>query len=96
MLEFRLSQIDKHNPLARIEPLANADVPVLHLHGDHDTVLPLESHSGELVKRYRKLGGRAELIVIHGKGHEVVPEFWQDVRLVDFFVENLLTPRRGR
>jgi pimeloyl-ACP methyl ester carboxylesterase len=90
------SQMHRHNPLARIGTLANAGVPILHLHGDRDTVLPLEAHSGKLVERYRDLGGRADLIIIRGKGHEVVPEFWQDVRLVDFFAEHLTTTRRSR
>ena len=34
-------------------------------------------NSGELASRYRKLGGRMELIVVPGKGHEVCPELFR-------------------
>ena len=39
---------DKHNPLERLAPLAAAQVPILHLHGDSDDVVPLDRHSAEL------------------------------------------------
>jgi hypothetical protein len=31
----------------------------------------------------------AEVIVIPGKGHEVVPEYWQEPRLVEFFLKHV-------
>lgn len=83
------AQIDQHNPIARLRPLAAAGVPILHVHGDRDKVVPLESHSAELARRYKTLGGTAEVIVIPGKGHEVVPEYWQEPRLVEFFLKHL-------
>ncbi|HUT92703.1 MAG TPA: prolyl oligopeptidase family serine peptidase [Thermoguttaceae bacterium] len=79
------AELAKHNPLDRLAPLAAARVPILHVHGDHDTVVPLPSHSAELVRRYRALGGQADLIIIPGKGHEIAPELWQEPRLVEFF-----------
>jgi len=80
------AEMPKHNPLDRLAGLAAARVPILHVHGDHDTVVPLETHSAELVRRYRALGGQADLIVIPGKGHEIAPELWQEPRLVQFFL----------
>ncbi|MEI8235524.1 MAG: prolyl oligopeptidase family serine peptidase [Verrucomicrobiota bacterium] len=82
-LQARLAD---HNPIERLAPLAKAQVPILHLHGDHDTLVPLEKNSGELVKRYQALGGPGELIVIPGKGHQVCDEFFKCQRLVDFFL----------
>jgi hypothetical protein len=82
------AQFDKHNPLARLQPLAGADVPILHLHGDQDKAVPLEEHSAELARRYRALGGNIEVTIVEGKGHEVVPEFWQHPGLVDFFLRH--------
>ncbi len=38
----------RHNPVDRIEPLARAGVPVLHIHGDQDTVVPLKVNSAKL------------------------------------------------
>jgi hypothetical protein len=80
-LEARLAE---HDPIDRLAPLAKAGVPILHVHGDADTVVPLEKNSGELARRYRALGGPVKLIVIPGKGHEVCPEFFRCQELVDF------------
>jgi len=81
-----LEQLDQHNPLDRLAPLAAAGVPILHVHGAQDEPVPLESNSAELVRRYRDLGGAAELIVIEGKGHEEVREYFQCPQLLDFFL----------
>ena len=32
---------DRHNPVARLAPLAKAGVPIFHIHGDSDAVVPL-------------------------------------------------------
>jgi hypothetical protein len=52
----------------------------------------LQSHSAELARRYTALGGTAEVIVVPGKGHEVVPEYWQEPRLIEFFLKHLFAP----
>lgn len=64
-------------------------MPLFHLHGDHDKVVPLADNSGLLASRYRELGGPIELVVVPGKGHEVVPELWEDPRLAEFFLRFL-------
>lgn len=88
------AQLPKHNPIDRIASLAKARVPILHIHGDQDTVVPLESHSGELAKRYRELGGEAKVIVIKGKGHEEVPEFFLCQDFADFVIQHARPERR--
>jgi len=91
LTEAELSaQLKDHNPIDRLGPLAQASIPILHLHGDTDRVVPLERHSGELARRYRALGGQATLAVVPGKGHEVCPEFFQNPQLVQFFLEQAL------
>jgi predicted esterase len=80
-LAERLSQ---HNPVERLEPLARAKVPVLHIHGDRDTVVPLQKNAGELAHRYRALGGEVELLVVPEKGHQVCAEFFQRTEVVEF------------
>lgn len=77
-----------HNPVDRLAPLAKARVPVLHLHGDRDEVVPLERNSGVLIDRYRRLGGPGQLLRIEGKGHAEVPEFFESERLLAFFLEH--------
>ncbi len=88
-------RLKEHNPIERLAPLAKAKVPILHLHGDSDKVVPLEANAGELVRRYRALGGSAELIVIKGKGHQVCDEFFRSPRLVAFFLSLGRLPGNG-
>ena len=76
----------EHNPVDRLWSLARADVPVFHVHGAVDKVVPLGDNSGELVRRYKILGGRADVLVVKGKGHELCPEFMENQALVDFLL----------
>jgi dipeptidyl aminopeptidase/acylaminoacyl peptidase len=80
-LEKHLTQ---HNPIDRLEPLAKAGVPILHIHGDKDAVVPLEKNSQIIFDRYTALGGKMKLIVIPEKGHAEIPEYFQEPRLVQF------------
>jgi dipeptidyl aminopeptidase/acylaminoacyl peptidase len=83
----------EHNPIDRLEPLAKAGIPILHIHGDVDKLVPLENNSVEVRARYQKLGGKMELIVVPGKGHEAVKEFFEDKRLVDFMATGELATK---
>ena len=76
--------LSKHNPIDRLEPLAKAKVPILHIHGDSDKVVPLNANSQVIAERYKALGGLMELIAIPGKGHAEIPEFFQSERMFDF------------
>jgi pimeloyl-ACP methyl ester carboxylesterase len=78
------SELPSHNPIDLLAPLAKAKVPILHLHGDKDAVVPLEKNSGELARRYAALGGKMELVVVPGKGHEEVDEFFASERFATF------------
>jgi predicted esterase len=68
-----LAQLQAHvadfNPIDNLRPLAAAGVKILHLHGDHDDVVPIAANSLELADRYRKLGGFAKVIGLKGLGH---------------------------
>ena len=77
-------QLTHHNPIDRLEPLAKAGVPILHIHGDADAVVPLEKNSQIVLNRYGALGGKMKLIVVAGKGHAEIPEYFQEPRLVQF------------
>ncbi len=78
--------IAQHNPVDRVEPLAKAGVPVLHIHGDVDTVVPLETNSAELARRYRQFGGEMTLTVMKGQGHNMWSGWFQCQELVDFVI----------
>lgn len=80
------TQLAKHNPIDRLTPLARAGVPLFHLHGDADTVVPLEPNSGELNRRYRDLSGTMTLQVVKGGGHDRDPGWFQCEDLVAFVI----------
>ena len=87
MTEQGLSiHVAEHNPIDRLAPLAAARLPILHLHGDSDTVVPLDRNSRIIAERYRQLGGDVQLIVVPGRGHQVCPEFFHSQTLVDFVI----------
>ncbi len=78
------ADLTRYNPVDLLEPLASRRVPILHLHGDADEGVPLQPNSAQLERRYRSMGGEMELSVIHGRGHEVVPEFFESPALLAF------------
>lgn len=80
-------QLADHNPTERLKPLAKAGVPILHIHGDADSLVPLKPNSQEIADRYAALGGKMKLIVVAGKGHAEIPEFFQEPRLVQFLID---------
>ena len=55
----------KGNPIDNLEPLARAGVPLLHVVGDVDEVVPVEENTAIVESRYKKLGG--SITVIHKK-----------------------------
>ena len=76
----------EHNPIERLEPLSKAHIPIFHIHGDSDKVVPLEQNSGELARRYRTLGGEMTLKIIEGQGHNMWSGWFHCQELVDFIV----------
>lgn len=59
----------KVNPVDNLTPLAKAGVPLLHVYGDADDVVPWEENTGLIAERYRSLGGDITLIAKPGVGH---------------------------
>lgn len=55
-LEYRL------NPVDNLKPLADARIPILHVCGATDDVVPVEENSLLIQKRYAELGGSFTLI----------------------------------
>lgn len=82
------AKLTDHNPIERLGPLAQAGVPLFAIHGDADKVVPLEANSGEVERRYRQLGGKMQLIVPPGQGHNMWPGFFQCPELVDFVLRH--------
>lgn len=80
-LQLRLAE---HNPIDRLAGLAQARVPIFAIHGDVDTVVPLEANSGLVRQRYEALGGSMQLIVPRGQGHNMWSGFFECHELVEF------------
>jgi len=59
----------RHNPVDNLKPLAAAGIPILHVAGDADQVVPLEENTRVVQQRYRQLGGQITVIVKKGVGH---------------------------
>ncbi|MEY3174072.1 MAG: hypothetical protein RLZZ436_1986 [Planctomycetota bacterium] len=57
------------NPVDRLQPLADAGIPILHVTGDADEIVPLAENTGLVQERYRQLGGSMQVIIKPGAGH---------------------------
>ena len=78
------ANLKAHNPVDRLAPLAKAGVPFFAIHGDSDAVVPLAVNSGEVQRRYMALGGKMELVVPKGQGHNMWEGFFRCTELVAF------------
>lgn len=75
------------NPVDNLQPLAKAGVPLLHVYGDADEVVPWEENTGLVAERYKQLGGSITLINKPGVGHH--PHGLDDPRpIVDFIIQH--------
>ena len=78
------------NPVDNLAPLAKAGAKILHLHGDKDTLVPTSANSTELARRYRELGGEAEIVLLKDlgptkRGHDG-PELYESAPLLKFLL----------
>ncbi len=75
------------NPVDNLAPLAKAGVPLLHVYGDADQVVPWKENTGVIADRYKKLGGQITLIAKPGVGHH--PHGLKDSQpIVDFILKH--------
>lgn len=57
------------NPIDQLAPIAKAKIPILHVVGDADVVVPVSENSAIIEERYRALGGKIQVITKRGVGH---------------------------
>jgi len=77
----------KGNPVDNLAPLAKAGVPIIHVVGDADKVVPISENTSVAEKRYKEMGG--VFLVIHKEkvGHH--PHSLKDpTPIVDFVVKH--------
>jgi lysophospholipase L1-like esterase/pimeloyl-ACP methyl ester carboxylesterase len=59
----------KQNPVDELAPLAKAEIPLIHVVGDADDVVPVVENTQILEERYQALGGKVVVIHKPGVGH---------------------------
>ena len=75
------------NPIDNLQPLADAKIPIIHLAGDADEVVPYPENTVILKERYEKLGGKITVIVKKGFKHH--PHGLDDpTPVVDFILQH--------
>jgi pimeloyl-ACP methyl ester carboxylesterase len=77
----------KMNPVDNLAPLAKAGIPIIHVVGDADKVVPVAENTAIAERRYKELGGVFEVIHKKNVGHH--PHSLKDATpLVDFIVKH--------
>ncbi len=75
------------NPIDNLAPLAAAEIPLLHVVGQADEVVPVAENTDVVEKRYRDLGGHIEVIRKPGAGHH--PHCLEDpTPIIDFILRH--------
>jgi hypothetical protein len=79
------ARVAQFNPIDNLAPLAKAGVKILQIHGDKDELVPTDANSFELARRYKRLGGSAQIVVIPGLGHGGTP-LYESKPLIEFLL----------
>lgn len=82
----------KGNPVDGLEPLAKAGVPIIHVVGDADKVVPVSENTAVAEKRYKEMGGVFEVIHKEKCGHH--PHSLKDPAPLVEFVEKHVEGRK--
>lgn len=74
-------------PLRELDAVARAGIPVIHVVGDADSVVPVAENTEPLEKEYLRLGGK--IVVIHRPGCGHHPHGLDDpAPVIDFIIEH--------
>jgi len=86
LTEEEAMKYDK-NPIDQLEPLAKAGVPLLHVCGAADDIVPVAENTAIVEERYKKLGGSIQVILKPGQKHH--PHSLKDPKpIVDFVLKH--------
>lgn len=78
----------KASPINNSKKVAKAGIPVIHVCGAADKVVPLDENTLKLAKKFRKAGGEMKLITKEGVGHH--PHSLEDPQpIVDFIMNHI-------
>ncbi|HEX4086023.1 MAG TPA: alpha/beta hydrolase [Chthoniobacteraceae bacterium] len=76
---------ESFQPIYRLESLASHGIPLIHVGGDADDVVPFQENTLPLAREYRALGGHIQVIVKPGIKHH--PHCLDDPEPVVRFIE---------
>lgn len=82
--------LTKYNPVDNLQALAKSRVPVFHIQGDSDNVVPHDKNSGLLASRYQALGGPVVIELIRGQGHNMWRGWFESDTLTQFMIKQAL------
>ncbi len=75
-------------PINNCVPIAKAGIPVLHVYGAADLVVPYEENTALLAEKFKSAGGSIQLIGKEGVGHH--PHSLKDpTPIVDFIMDSI-------
>ena len=74
------------NPIDNLEPLAKAGIPIIHVVGDLDNIVPVAENTAPAEKKYRAMGGTFEVIHKPNAKHDHGLE--DPTPLVDFVLKH--------
>jgi len=79
----------KNIPINNAVKVARAGIPVFHVCGDADKVVPYNENTKLLANNFKSAGGKIEVVLKEGVGHH--PHSLQDPKpIVDFILKNTL------
>lgn len=88
------TNLSEYNPIDRLQSLADAKIPLFSICGSADAYTA--PNSQVVYDRYKALGGTMDLVIVPGRGHEEIPEYFQSTQLLDFMVaHSSITPEPG-
>ena len=79
------------NPVDALEPLAAARIPLIHVVGDADDVVPVEENTAVIETKYKALGGKITVLHKPGVGHH--PHGVDDPKPLVEFIEEASKPK---
>ncbi len=78
----------ENSPINNCVAVAKAGIPVLHVYGDADPVVPHLENTAKLAEQFQKAGGNIELIAKEGVGHH--PHSLEEPKpIVDFILKSI-------